>query len=124
MLKRLDRLEVATSDLADAASIYEKNFGFTVTRAADGRSASVRVGGAEIRLASSEAVSATLAQTGEGMIALWLEADDLDQVAAAMRTAGLAVDAVRVDHETGRRILTVDPKLANNVPLFIFDRRI
>ncbi len=50
MIKRLDKLEVATADLADAASIYERNFGFSVSRAADGKSASVKVGGAEIRL--------------------------------------------------------------------------
>src|ERR1017187_2784820 len=39
MIKRLDTLEVATSDLADAASIYEENFGFAVARRGDGRSA-------------------------------------------------------------------------------------
>ncbi|HEY6420876.1 MAG TPA: VOC family protein [Candidatus Binataceae bacterium] len=124
MLKRLDRLDVATSDLADAASIYEKNFGFTVTRAADGRSASVRVGGAEIRLASGAEVSAALAQSGEGMIALWLEADDVDQVAAAMRAAGLDTTLVRIDKDTGRRILAIDPAVSSQVPLFIFDRRV
>ena len=50
MIKRLDTLEVATSDLADASSIYEKNFSFSVTRSADGKSAVVKVGSAEIRL--------------------------------------------------------------------------
>jgi hypothetical protein len=32
------------------------------------------------------------------------------------------VDAIRI--ESGRRILEVDPKLANQVPLFIFDRKL
>ena len=117
MIKRLVTLEVATSDLADAASIYEKNFGFAVSRPADGKSASVKVGGAEIRLVAAAAIDSS----GEGMIGLWLEADDVDQVMADFRAAGLDAGAIRI--ESGRRILTIDPKLANQVPLFIFDRK-
>src|SRR5260370_42196694 len=121
MLKRLDSIEVASSDLADAASMYEKNFGFPVTKSAAGKSASVEVGGAAIRLASGDKAAAAIAASGEGMIALWLEADDLDQVVADFHRAGLSVGAVRLD--SGRRILEIDPKLANQVPLFIFDRK-
>jgi len=116
MIKRLDTLDVATSDLADAASIYEKNFGFSVSRAADGKSATVKVGGAEIRLAGGGVESSS-----EGMIGLWLEAEDVDQLVANFHIAGL--DAGTIQIESGRRILTIDPKLANQVPLFIFDRK-
>lgn len=116
MIKRLDTLEVATSDLADAASIYEKNFGFAVIRSADGKSASVKVGGAEIRL-----VAATIDSAGEGMVGLWLEAEDVEQVVANFHLAGLDSGAIQI--ESGRRILAIDPKLANQVPLFIFDRK-
>ncbi len=121
ILKRLDRIDVATSDVGDAASIYEKNFGFAVTRAADGKTASVKVGSAEIRLAAGPDVAAQIEKTGEGMIALWLEADDLAEVAAALRKAGIEPGSIR--KESGRRILAVDPKFANQVPLFIFDRK-
>ncbi|MGB3551342.1 MAG: VOC family protein [Candidatus Binatus sp.] len=117
MIKRLDTLEVATSDLADAASIYQKNFGFAVARTADGKSASVKVGGAEIRLVAAAAIDSS----SEGMIGLWLEADDVDQVIADFRAAGLDAGAIRI--ESGRRILTIDPKFASQVPLFIFDRK-
>ncbi len=116
MIKRLDTLEVATSDLADAASIYAKNFGFTVIRSADGKSASVKVGGAEIRL-----VAAAIDSSSEGMIGLWLEAEDVEQVVANFHLAGLDAGAIQI--ESGRRILAIDPKLANQVPLFIFDRK-
>ncbi len=117
MIKRLDTLEVATTDLADAASIYEKNFSFAVARPADGKSASVKVGGAEIRLVAAAAIDSS----SEGMIGLWLEAEDVDQVIADFRAAGLDPGAIRI--EPGRRILTIDPNLANQVPLFIFDRK-
>jgi predicted enzyme related to lactoylglutathione lyase len=117
MIKRLDTIEVATSDLADASSIYEKNFGFRVTRSADGKSASVKVGGAEIHLVAG----ATIDSSSEGMIGLWLEAEDVDQVVANFHMAGL--DAGAIEIESGRRILTIDPKFANQVPLFIFDRK-
>jgi hypothetical protein len=116
-IKRLDTLDVATADLADAASIYKKNFGFSVTRSADGKSASVKVGGAEIRLVGD----ATIDSSSEGMVGLWLEADDVDQVIANLHLAGLDAGAIQI--ESGRRILTVDPKIANQVPLFIFDRK-
>jgi hypothetical protein len=116
MIKRLDKLEVATADLADASSIYEKNFGFSVTRSEDGKSSSVKVGGAEIRL-----IASTIDSSSEGMIGLWLEAEDVDQVVANFHIAGL--DAGSIEIESGRRILTIDPKFANQVPLFIFDRK-
>src|SRR5208283_4450336 len=117
VIKRLDTLEVATADLADASSIYEKNFGFAVVRSADGKSASVKIGGAEIRLVAAAAIDSS----SEGMVGLWLEADDVDQVISDFRAAGLDAGAIRI--ESGRRILTIDPKLANQVPLFIFDRK-
>jgi predicted enzyme related to lactoylglutathione lyase len=119
MLKRLDTLEVATSDLSDAASIYEKNFGFQVKR--EGDRATVKVGGAEIKLCSGEAAASAIADNGEGMMGLWLEADDIDVVAAALKKAGIDAGAPRRD--SGRRILAIDPKHANQVPLFIFDRK-
>ena len=119
LLKRLDTLEVATSDLADAASIYAKNFGFTVTKSADGKSASVKVGDAVIRLASGDAAATAIAAVGEGMFGLWLEADDLEQVVASFVNSGLNAGPIR--REAGRRVLAIDPKLANHVPLFIFD---
>jgi predicted enzyme related to lactoylglutathione lyase len=122
MLKRLDTLEVATADLADAASTYAKNFGFTVTKSSDGMSAIVKVGDAEIRLAAGAEAAAAIAQSGEGMIGLWLEADDVDRVAAALGKAGMEPGAIR--KESGRRVLAVDPKIANQVPLFIFDRKV
>jgi hypothetical protein len=42
-------------------------------------------------------------------------------VVAAFRIAGLDAGAIQI--ESGRRILAVEPKLANQVPLFIFDRK-
>jgi len=119
MIKRFDRIDVATSDLSDAASIYEKNFGFKVSRA--GENATVTIGGAEIRLASGASVAEVIKTSGEGMFAIWLEADDLEQVVASLKKAGIETEAIK--REAGRRILTIDPKIANQVPLFIFDQK-
>ncbi len=121
MIKRLDRLDVATSDLDDAASIYERNFGFKVTRSAGSASATVTVGGAEILLASGALAAEALKSTGEGMFGLWLEAEDLDQVVAVLRKAGNEVG--EIEKREGRRVLAIDPKIANQVPLFIFDSK-
>ncbi len=121
MLKRMDHLDVATTDLADAASVYEKNFGFKVTRSSDGTTASMRIGDSEIRLAGGDVVAQTIANSGEGMFGLWLEADDVESVASALRKSGIEPGSIR--KEQGRRILAIDPKHANQVPLFIFDRK-
>ena len=118
MIKRLDTLEIATSDLSDTAAIYQKNFGFSVVQSEDGKSASVKVGGAEIRLVTGGATDSS----NEGMIGLWLEAEDVDQIVANFHIAGL--DAGMIQIESGRRILTIDPKFTNQVPLFIFDRKL
>ncbi len=120
MIKRLDQLDVATSDLADASAIYDRNFGFTVRREAGSDEALVTIGDAQIRLRAGAAAGDFIAANGEGLAAIWLEADDVDTVAAALDRAGLAHRAVR--READRRILEVDPKVANMVPLFIFDR--
>ena len=86
MIKRFDRVDVATSDLDDAASIYEKNFGFKVNRS--GEHASVTIGGAEIRLASGASAADAIKANGEGMFGVWLEADDVDLVVASLKKAG------------------------------------
>jgi predicted enzyme related to lactoylglutathione lyase len=121
MLKRLDHLEVVTADLADAVSIYERNFDFKVIQSGDGNAASIRIGDSEIRLSSGVLAADAIAKAGEGMFALWLEAADVESVAAALRKCG--IDPGAIQKEQGRRILAIDPKYANQVPLFIFDRK-
>jgi catechol 2,3-dioxygenase-like lactoylglutathione lyase family enzyme len=116
-MKRLDKLEIATSDLDDAAAIYRRNFGFEVVRSPDGASATIAIGDATIQLKSAPSV----AQSGEGMAALWLEAEDLDQVVASLERAGVNSPPIR--KEDGRRVLAIDPSVSSQVPLFIFDRK-
>ncbi|HVC44056.1 MAG TPA: VOC family protein [Candidatus Binataceae bacterium] len=121
MIKRLERLEVATADLDDAAAIYERNFGFSVRRKAGSDEAAIAIGECEIRLRADAGAAEIIAAQGEGLAAIWLEADDLDAVAAALDAAHVARHAIR--REGDRRVLEVDPQAANMVPLFIFDHR-
>jgi catechol 2,3-dioxygenase-like lactoylglutathione lyase family enzyme len=122
MIKRLDRIEVATSDLKDAIATYERNFGFEVSKATgDDAAAVISIGGAEIQLVSGAKAARTLSDLGEGMAALWLEAEDVERVADALGKAGVGHSPIR--KEGDRRVLTVDSEAANRVPLFIFDRK-
>ena len=122
LLKRFDTLEVATADLEDAVKAYRQNFGFELRPGSATDSATLRVGGAEIRLVAGAAAAATIAATGEGLSGLWLEAEDIGQVVAALKAAGIDTPPARIEGD--RRVLALDPKIANEVPLFIFDRRI
>lgn len=122
LLKRFDTLEVATADLVDATKTYRENFGFELKPGSDAGTATLTVGGAEIRLLAGAAAAATIAAVGEGLAGLWLEAEDVGHVAAALRSAGIEPPVPKIDQ--GRRVLALDPKIANQVPLFIFDRKI
>jgi hypothetical protein len=115
-IKRLDCLDVSTTDLNDAVAVYQRNFDLAVKLMPGGGSATVSIGGAEINLmASGPDVQS------EGMSGVWLEADDVDTVCAALNKSGYGFRPVRV--AGARRIVEVDPQSANQVPLFIFDRK-
>jgi len=121
MIKRLDRLDITTSNLADTISIYQTNFEFAVRPGRNSDEATIELGDAQIRLRTGAAVADLISSSGEGLEAIWLEADDVHQVASALKNAGIGVSPIRL--EGNRRILAVDPGSANMVPLFIFDRR-
>ncbi len=120
-IKRLDRVEIATTDLNDARALYQRNFGLKLRQAPDGGTAVLAIGDAEIRLVSGPAAVGTLAASGEGMAALWLEVDDAEAAAIAIVRAGFKSAPIR--NEGGRRVLALDPAVSNQVPLFIFDRK-
>jgi predicted enzyme related to lactoylglutathione lyase len=120
-LKRLDTLEIATSDLKQALETYRGNFGLTPRRLIENESAFLSIGDSEIRLLGGAGAADGVSSRGDGMAAVYLEADDVDQIAAALMKAGYPECSVRIDH--GRRVLTIDPKVAHRVALFIFDRK-
>ncbi|MGH7841913.1 MAG: VOC family protein [Candidatus Binataceae bacterium] len=122
MIKRFDRLDVATTDLGAASGAYEHNFGFSVRPGDDAETATIAIGDAEIRLRAGAPVAELIAATGEGLAAVWLEADDVDSVAAALQRA--AVEFAPIRREGDRRVLAVNPGSANMVPLYIFDRKL
>jgi Glyoxalase/Bleomycin resistance protein/Dioxygenase superfamily len=114
-IKRLDRLDVGTADLNDAIAVYQRNFNLGAKVAPDAASAAVRIGDADITLIPVPQADS------EGMSGLWLEADDVDKVRAALDNAGYSFKPIRTSNS--RRILEVEPQSANQVPLFIFDRK-
>jgi hypothetical protein len=120
MIKRFDRLDIATADLADAIGIYQKNFDFAVRRTTESEEAIIELNGAQIRIQTGDAVADLIASSGEGLAALWLEAEDVEKVSEKLKAANVAVSPIRVEGD--RRIVEVNPRSANMVPLFIFDR--
>jgi predicted enzyme related to lactoylglutathione lyase len=120
-LKRLDTLEIATSDLKEALETYRGNFGLTPRRLIENETAFLTIGDSEIRLKGGVGAADGFSSSGDAMAAVYLEAEDVDEIAAALMKAGYAECSVRTEH--GRRVLTIDPKVANRVALFIFDRK-
>jgi hypothetical protein len=121
MIKRLDTLDVVTADLDQAGAAYQHNFGFKIEHAAGADEALIAIGDARIRLRSGADAEALLKSAGEGLAAIWLEADDVEPIAAALDAAGLKHHPLR--RESDRRVLEIDPSATNLVPVFIFDRR-
>lgn len=119
MIKRFDRLDVATNDLADASSIYSRNFGFNLRSGVD--SAKITLGNAEIRLRSGGSAADLIEPSGEGLAAIWLETEDVELAAAALTRAEIPFEPIR--REDDRRIIAIDPSAANQVVLYIFDRK-
>src|SRR5690242_6628493 len=114
MIKRFDRLDIATADLAGAVSIYENNFDFSVQPVSASEEAAIQLGDAQIRLQSGATVAAMLESSGEGLAAIWLETDDVDKVAETLKKANVATSPIRV--EDNRRLLAVSPEAANMFP--------
>ncbi len=114
-IKRLDRLDVNTTDLNDTIATYRRNFNLAVAPGADGKSAAVTIGDALINLIRSPQADA------EGMSGVWLEAENVELVSAALDQAGYSFKPIRADGS--RRVLEVEPQSANQVPLFVFDRK-
>jgi len=120
MIKRFARLDVATADLADAVSTYQKNFDFTARRMSNSDEATIELGDAQIRLRTGAGVADVISSSVEGLVAIWLEAEDIEKVADRLKQASVAISPIRVEGE--RRVVAIDPGFANMVQLFIFDR--
>ncbi len=121
MIKRLDTLDVVSTQLEETGALYQRNFGFSLKRVEGSDEALMEIGDAQIRLRTGAGADAALKATGEGLAALWLEADDVEPIADALKRAGLGHRPLR--REGDRRVLEIDPSAANLVLLYIFDRR-
>lgn len=125
--RHLKVLTAAVKDVDAALETFQKNFGFALTRrtvsAEDAaQSAFLRIGSAEIELATAAAgpLAETLTKRGEGLYQLELEVDDL-----AAAQSELASHGVRADFETdsaGRRVLRIPAEHTHGVPLVLSER--
>lgn len=121
-IRRLDRVDVLAGDVSQAARTYERNFGFTVEKRDETGAVTIIVGDAALRILPGDAAAPALAAARvEGMAAVWLEADDVEEVARKLRAAGITPGPVKV--EEGRRVLALELSLTAGAPVFIFDRK-
>jgi catechol 2,3-dioxygenase-like lactoylglutathione lyase family enzyme len=122
MIKRLSAVDLAVSDLRAAVDTLQRNFGLKLDRTNGDVEAVLSIGGAAIRLITSSQASTRPASGSEGMVGLWLEAQDVAAVTASLARAGFG--ELRLKVEPGRRVLEVAPAGPGEPWLFIFDRHV
>jgi len=121
---QLKILTAAVTDVNAALATFQKNFGFAVSRrsadaSSGAESAFLRIGAAEIELASSSggAIADSIQQRGEGLFQIELEVDDLHAAHSELVERGM-----RAAFETdagGRRVLRVAIEHTHGVPLLL-----
>lgn len=114
IVKRLDSVEVAAASVQEALAAYRRNFGLATHAAAGADEGWVVLGGARVKI-----VAAPQPQD-EGMVGLWLEAEDVEAAARAISAAGYRVLPMREVED--RRVVEVDKEATGGAPLFLFDR--
>jgi hypothetical protein len=114
LLKALERIDVAVTELEPALATYRRNFGLQPRgQGRDGEPVLLPIGESAIGLVAA-------AGAGQGMVGLWLLADDVTQVRAALAQAGFSCGPIR--RQGAMRVLEVD-RTCGQGAIFIFDRR-
>jgi|SRR5579875_2995067 len=114
LVKRLDSVEIIVPSIAQASATYSHNFDLRALPEGDAHRAVITIGGAKLKLVEGP-------PSAQGLAGLWLEAEDVDQLTAALDAAALSYKPLR--RAGGLRILEIDRRHTNQVALFIFDRR-
>lgn len=115
MLKAIERIDVAVAQVGAAAATFQRNFGLrSVDPPQVGERVLLPIGESAIGLTAADAGAA------QGMVGLWLLADDVEQVRAALTRAGF--DCGSIQRQGAMRVLAVARECGQG-PLFIFDRR-
>lgn len=127
--QRIDHVTVLTPDAARAQATFRESFGFrdamvgALGTAAAGSGAgpegarALTVGQATIEFVRPAGATA-LADAGEGMAALCLEVESLDDALRSLEKSGVRCVIERV---SGRRVVRVDPASAHGVRLALVE---
>jgi hypothetical protein len=120
MIKRLSGLDLAVSDLHAAIAVLQRNFGLKLCRITSDTEAELTIGEAGIRLIAKPQTSTPPTSVREGMVGLWLEAQDVEALAESLARAGVKRSPLKIAH--GRRVLEITPAGFAEPWLFIFDK--
>jgi hypothetical protein len=120
--KRLLELSILTADLPGAVAAWGKASGLNAeVSAGQGR---ITAGDVLLRLVSPAAgarEASLVAERGEGMYELVIEADDLVAAMADLTTKAIAVSGIEPG-EGGRREIRVDPASTHGVPIRLVEK--
>jgi hypothetical protein len=120
MIKRLSGLDVAVPEMQAALNAFQRNLGLQVDRVSSDTEVVLTIAGAAIRLVVTPQPDTPGAEK-QGMIGLWLEAQDVEAVAASLVAAGFERPPLKTDGK--RRVLDISPPGFTEPWLFIFDRK-
>jgi catechol 2,3-dioxygenase-like lactoylglutathione lyase family enzyme len=114
---RIDHVTVVSPNADGAVRTFQRLFGLAT--ASGGAAPALAIGGARIEFvtpADGSPLADALRTSGEGMAALTLAVDDLDEAARALERAGIAFERRT---ESGRVVIAVDPRAAHGVRLLL-----
>ena len=131
--KRIDHVVIATEDMADAAAKWERNLGLRVEERVSRPLGSgfdvarLPVGDAFIELVQPVEeeghFAEQLKERGEGLFAISMEVDDLDEAVAHLRGKGADVSDPEQGIWPGSRVARVSQSSAHGVSIQLIERR-
>ena len=125
----LDHVSVTTSDLPGTAAKWATALGLSPVDASEhdgARIAKIPAHNAYIALthplSSDGAIAAAMAERGQGMHAVAIAVDDIDEAVRDLRLKGVEISDPAPGREPGTRVASIAKASANGVPVVLVQR--
>ena len=123
--KRLDHMALSVTDVAEAAQTWQRTLGLRLDMLLEPHGSHLRRGRLPVGDAFLELVqplAEATAASGEGMLSISIEVDDLTAAVADLRRRGVAVSDPQEGPWPGTQVACISPESAHGVPIELVSR--